>query len=187
MTSLHLLTVRTAAAIGRLSSLQKRAERLSGPGAPVLKPALKELSDALEELQVANEHLQQQADISAEMRISLTGLANRFNEFIDVVPVPCVWTDGEGTIVQANAAAATLLNVSSQHLVGRPLMFFVTERDKFKEAQAALNQQLTDVVDVPLVLRPRERRPRTVRLVGHRLQHDDRRCWFVQQTETETD
>jgi PAS domain S-box-containing protein len=181
MTSLHLLTVRTAAAIGRLSALQKRAERLTGPGGPVIKPALKELSDSLEELQVANEQLQQQVDLLAEARTSVDGLQNRYMEFVDAVPVACVWTDSEGQIVQANTAAASLLNVSSQHLQGRPLMFFIVDRDKFRDAQAALNGQLTSVVEMSLPLRPRERRSRQVRLIGRRLQHDDRRCWFIQQ------
>jgi len=181
MTSLHLLTVRTAAAIGRLSALQKRAERLTGPGGPVIKPALKELSDSLEELQVANEQLQQQVDLLAEARTSVDALQNRYVEFVDAVPVACVWTDSEGQIVQANTAAASLLNVSSQHLQGRPLMFFIVDRDKFRDAQAALNGQLTSVVEMSLPLRPRERRSRQVRLIGRRLQHDDRRCWFIQQ------
>jgi PAS domain-containing protein len=186
MTSLHLLTVRTAAAIGRLSNLQKRAERVTGPGGPIIRPALKELTEALEELQVANEHLQQQVDMLAEARVSVNEVTSRFDEFADVLPVACVWTDESGQILQANAAAAALLNVSSPHLEGRPLMFFVTDRDKFKDAQSALNQQLTTVVDVPLILRPRERRPRSVRLVGRRLQHDQRRCWFLQPVESES-
>ena len=186
MTSVHLLTVRTAAAIGRLSALQKRAERLTGPGGPVIKPALKELSDSLEELQVANEQLQQQVDLLAEARTTVDSVHNRFVEFIDAVPVACLWTDTEGQIVQANGAAASLLNVSSQHLNGRPLMFFIVERDKFRDAQAALNGQLTSVVELALSMRPRERRARQVRLTGRRLQHDDRRCWFIQQVEAES-
>jgi len=185
MTSLHLLTVRTAAAIGRLSALQKRAERLTGPGGPVIKPALKELSDSLEELQVANEQLQQQVDLLAEARVAVDALQNRFTEFVEAVPVPCVWTDAEGQILQANAAGASLLNVSSQHLQGRPLVFFVVERDKFRDGQAALNGQLTSIVELSLALRPRERRSRQVRLTGRRLQHDDRRCWFIQQVDSE--
>jgi PAS domain S-box-containing protein len=186
MTSLHLLTVRTAAAIGRLSALQKRAERLTGPAGPVIKPALKELSDSLEELQVANEQLQQQVDLLAEARVAVDVLQNRFTEFVDAVPVACVWTDSEGQILQANAAGASLLNVSSQHLQGRPLMFFIVERDKFRDAQAALNGQLTAVVEMSLALRPRERRSRQVRLTGRRMEHDDRRCWFIQQVDSET-
>ena len=186
MTSLHLLTVRTAAAIGRFSALQKRAERINGPAAPIIKPALKELSDSLEELQVANEQLQQQVDMLAEARVTVDVLQNRLTEFVDVIPVACVWTDAEGQILQANTAGASLLNVSSQHLQGRPLMFFIVERDKFRDAQAALNGQLTSVVEMSLALRPRERRSRQVRLTGRRLQHDDRRCWFIQQIEIET-
>jgi PAS domain-containing protein len=185
MTSLHLLTVRTAAAIGRLSALQKRAERLTGPVAPVIKPALKELSDSLEELQVANEQLQQQVDLLSEARMKVDSVHNRMIEFVDVLPVACLWTDNEGQIVEANGAAASLLNVSSQHLNGRPLMFFIVERDKFRDAQAALNGQLTSVVEMALSMRPRERRARQVRLTGRRLQYDDRRCWFIQQTEAE--
>ena len=179
MSTHHLLTVRTNAALGRLSSLQKRAEKVPIPAAPVVKSALKELSESLEELQVINEQLQHQVDESSEWKDRVRAEHARLREFVDVLPVPCVYTSEDGRIEEANSAAADLLNVSAQHLAGRPLVLFFSDRTRFGECLAALNQRLTTVVEFSGIMRPRERRARTVRLIGRRLERDDRRCWFL--------
>jgi two-component system, OmpR family, sensor histidine kinase VicK len=182
MTTLHMLTVRTNAALGRLASLQKRVDKTTTPAVPIVRTALKELTDSLEELQVASEQLQQQADESLASKQRLVQEQARLREFVESLPVACVWTTEDGQIEDANPAAADLLNVSAQHLAGRPLMLFTVERAKFSESLTALNEGLTNVVDLAAVLRPRERRPRQVRLVGRRLEHDARRCWFILET-----
>jgi two-component system sensor histidine kinase VicK len=181
MTTLHMLTARTTAALGRLASLQKRAEKAAAT-APVVRTALKELSETLEELQVANEHLYQQVDQGNSLKARIREEDARAREFVEALPVPCVWTTEEGTILEANPAAADLLNVSAQHLTGRPLVLFTVERARFSECLTSLNDGRTAVVELPAVLRPRERRPRPVRLIGRRLDHDSRRCWFILET-----
>ena len=182
MTTLHMLTVRTNAALGRLASLQKRVEKVPAPTAPVVRSALKELSDSLDELQAANDQLQQQVDESIALKQRVQEEQLRLREFINAVPVPCVWTSASGEIEDANSAAADLLNVSTQHLIGRPLMLFTTERVRFSDSLGALNDRLTSIVELALVVRPRERRARAVRLIGRRLEHDARRCWFIIET-----
>jgi PAS domain-containing protein len=181
MTTLHMLTVRTHAALTRLASLQKRAEKAAA-SSTVVRTALKELSEALEELQVANEQLQQQVDQSTVLKARIQDELARGREFVDAVPVPCVWTTTDGQIEEANPAAADLLNVSAQHLTGRPLMLFTVDRVRFQESLSALNEGLTTIVELPVVLRPRERRPRPVRFVGRRSAHDSRHCWFILET-----
>ena len=179
MTTLHMRTVRANAALGRLAMLQKRAETVPTPTAPVVRAALKELTDSLEELQVANEQLLQSTREAAALKARIDHEQARLREFVHTVPVPCVWTAENGDIEEANPAAAVLLNVSAQHLAGRPLMLFTSERVRFSEALSALNEGLTSVVEVAAVIRPRERKARPVRLVGRRLDHDPRRCWFI--------
>ncbi len=179
MTTLQMLTLRRNAALGKLATLQRRAERLTAPAASVMTSALHELNAALEEMQVATEQLQSQVEELAEARHDAERIRRLFSEYIDLVPVPCVWTREEGAIDQANTAAAELLNVSAQRLCGRPLMLFLTERERFGEGVAALDQGLARTVELLVVIRPRERRPRAVRLVGRRLESDNRRCWFL--------
>lgn len=179
MNTLQMLALRRNTALGRLATLEKRAERLAAPAATVMKSALSELSASLEEVQVATEQLQSQMDELGTIRHDLEGLRRRLREFTDVVPVACVWTNGAGEIEEANAAAAELLNVSAQRLAGRALMLFMTERSQFVESLAALNEGLTRVASVDSVIRPRERRPRSVQVVGRRLHNDPRFCWFI--------
>jgi PAS domain-containing protein len=174
-----MLTLRRAAALTKLGTLQKRAERVSGPSTPVVANALHELSDALEEVQVATEQLQTQVDDLAAVRQQLNELQAQFTEYIDIVPVPTVWTDVDGGIQLANAPAADLLNVSAARLVGRPLALFLTERGPFAEALAAMKAGLTTMIEIPAVVRPRERRPRELRMIGRRLRADGRTCWFL--------
>lgn len=179
MTTLHMLTIRRTAALSKLMTLQKRVERMPSPAASVLASALSELGDALEELAVATEQLQSYVEELAETRHSLVAVRSQWEEYADAVPVASIWTSVEGEIEQANDAAAGLLNVSAKRLVGRPLMLFFADRAKFTEALTALNQGLTTVIDTDIVVRPRERRHRTVRLTGRHLQNDVRRCWFL--------
>ena len=180
MNELHSLTVRTTAALGRLAELQRRAERVnSNAGGAVVRPALKELTFALEELQVANEQLEASVEDLAGVRQRADQIAAQWGEFVNVVPLPCVWTNSTGTILDGNQAAATLLNVARQRLSGKPLMLFIADRPPFFDALASLRTSPAPSLELGVVVRPRERRPRAIRLVGHRLVHDTRTCWFL--------
>jgi PAS domain S-box-containing protein len=174
-----MLTVRTNAALGRLASLQKRAARATEATAPVIRPALKELSDALEELRVANEQLQRQVDELLDSREQTQTAVERYRELVACFPAAALWTDQRGQIQQTNPAAASLFNVSALHLIGREMVLFLGERQKFLEALQALNEQLTAVVELPITVRPRERRARVMRLHGRRLAHDERMIWYL--------
>ena len=187
MTTLQMLTLRRTAALTRLNTLQRRAKRLSAPAAGVIGSALEEFAAALEEVEVATEQLQTQVEELAGARHQLSVVRERFSEFVDALPVPCVWTTAQGEIDGANSAAAELLNVSSSRLAGRPLVLFMTERPAFSEALSALNEGLTQVVELSVVVRPRERRPREIRMIGRRMQNDDRRCWFFTPLEAGSD
>lgn len=179
MNTLQLLTIRRNTALAKLSTLHRRAERLPGTASATVAAALAELAAALEHLQVATEQLEQQAGEIADARREFKAVCDRLDEFAAILPVPCVWTDRDGTITLANPAAADCLNVSASRLVGRPLLLFLADRTQFADALRTLTDDVSDSVSVRATLRPRERRPRPVQLFGRRLTHDDRRCWFV--------
>jgi PAS domain-containing protein len=181
MSAPHNLTLRTATAVGRLAELQRRAERaVDRPPSPVTKAALQELSTALEELQVANEQLQMQIDEIAAARAESTVAQAARDELANAVPIPVLWTNSSGVIQKGNDAASQLLNIGKHHLAGKPLMFFVTDRTILFAAIRSLCETATlPSVDVEITVRPRERRPRRMRLRGCRLEHDNRCEWFL--------
>lgn len=177
MNTIESLAVRTNAAMSRLSELQRRAEKLPGAQPPVVRPALKELTLALEELQVANEQLAEQMTSRAAARHDVESVHARHREFINSLPLACVWTDERGVVEETNDFTARLLNVSAARLPGKPLGLYVTSRAAFFDA---INELRTaEAVDVVVEVRPRERKPKKMRLVGQRLQHDARLCWFL--------
>jgi PAS domain-containing protein len=181
MDTIQILTLRTSTALGKLADLQRRADGATEKMAPVIKPALKELTGALEELQVANEHLQSQVDELASARWKVSTAEQRLEEFANAVPVPCVWTDAAGVIDDGNAAACALLNISRQRLPGKPLMLFITDRDALFAAMETLRRSgQSGTVELELTVRPRERRPRISRVIGHTTEHDPRWTWFIQ-------
>lgn len=180
MTTLQMLAVRTNAALGRLASLQRRAEKISSPAGVVVRPALKELSDALEELQVANDQLQMQLDELARAKTEAVAADRRLMELFQVLPCACLWTNMSGEITDANAAAAALLNVSRQHLAGRPFLLFLADRTAIQDALIGFSSGAIWTIDLEGQVRPRGRRGRTVSVLGHRLDGgDDQICWFL--------
>ena len=185
MAANHNLTFRTATAVGRLAELQRRAERSSEKPSAVARTALQELSTALEELQVANEALETQLNELNEMRHRNEIALSALDEFAQVLPVAAVWTDQAGVIEKGNESASQLLNIGRNHLQGKPLMLFITDRGTLFTALRTLCEGDTVVpaVDVEITLRPRERRPRKMKLSGRRLQHDTRCVWFLLETE----
>jgi PAS domain-containing protein len=180
MSALHNLTLRTATAVGRLAELQRRADRTPDKPSAVTRTALQELSTALEELQVANEQLQIQVDELSAMREASADAQQARDEFANAVPIPGVWTNGAGVIEKGNDAASQLLNIGKHHLAGKPLMLFVTDRAALFGAVRSLCETATlPSVDIEITVRPRERRPRKMRLRGCRLDHDERCVWFL--------
>ena len=178
MNTIESLNLRTTVARARLTELERQLEKNTTPG-PVIKSALKELAAAIEELQVANEQLSLHANELAISRHDAAALAAQHTEFTGILPLSCVWTNGEGIVEQANEATAALLNVAARRLAGKPLSLFFAERPSFFEALGVLQNGSSHVVDIAVQVRPRERRPRQMRATGHKLQHDRRLCWIL--------
>jgi len=180
MGTLHNLTLRTATAVGRLAELQRRAERIANKPSPITRSALLELSTALEELQVANEALQNQLDEMLVAREQSATAQRALDEFANVTPLAILWTDKAGIIEKGNESASELLNIGRHHLQGKPLMLFVTDRTVlFSALRTMYESPGVPSIDVEITVRPRERRPRKMKLSGRRMEYDPRCVWFL--------
>ncbi len=187
MGTLHSLTLRTATAVGRLAELQRRADRLADKSSPIVRSSLQELSTALEELQVANEALQNQVDELSAIHLKVSTAQRSLDDFTNAMPMAVVWTDRAGVIEKGNDTASQLLNIGRHHLQGKPLMLFVTDRSVLFSALRSMSE-LPSVpsVDVEITVRPRERRPRKMKLSGRRLDSDPRCVWFFHELSPES-
>ncbi len=105
--------------------------------------AITEISISLEELQVLAEELQQQNDELVATRHLVEAERQRYRDLFDFAPDAYFLTDTNGTIQEANYAAAQLLNVRQSYFIGKPLLVFVhpAERQKFRQILTQLQQQ----------------------------------------------
>ena len=90
-----------------------------------LEEAIAEVSATLEEMQVATEEW-------LAIRQELEQERKRYQELFEEAPDGYLVTDAQGTIVEANRAAATLLNVPKRFLFGKPLFVFIAKSDRYR-------------------------------------------------------
>jgi PAS domain S-box-containing protein len=112
------------AARRRLTALEEQVGDPAGAGTATLD-ALTELSTAVEELRVAAEELRQQNEELLAMRQALEAERQRYRDLFEFAPDGYLVTDADGTIQEANQAAALLLDVRQDFLMGKPLVVFV--------------------------------------------------------------
>ena len=127
----------------RLADLQRRADESPLQQQELLAAGYyEELQTALEKLQIAEEELRQQNEELVTARQTAEAERHRYQELFEFAPDGYLVTDTEGTLWEANRAAAGLLNVSQHFLVGKPLIIFVTqdERHIFHSQLRALQQ-----------------------------------------------
>lgn len=116
-----------AAARVRLDALRHR--RREQP-LPVLDQALDELLTAHEELRVTEEELRIQNEELAASQLVVAAERARYEELFQHAPDAYLVTDTDGVIVEANAAACALLDVSAGRLSGKPLGVFVPPEER---------------------------------------------------------
>ena len=101
----------------RLQVLKWQA-RIASVSQPELQTdALETLATALEELHVAQEELLQQNDELLVAQQAIEAERQRYQELFEFAPDAYLVTDAEGTIQEANHAAATLLGVRRDFLI----------------------------------------------------------------------
>lgn len=176
MNQVHILTIKTASAASRLVELKTKT---GGAEGRVTSVAIRELEGAIEELRVATEQLHDLSDKVAAARAETHAAERRYRELQEAVPLPCVFTDDGGVIVDGNSPAAELFHISLQHLRGKPLFLFIDDRTRFmsllKEGYPAV-----DPVRVELGVRPRERKGRRMLVTMRRLPEHGSLCWMFE-------
>jgi PAS domain-containing protein len=162
-----------------LAQLRTRAARLQRmPGA-----ADSPLGITLEELVVLATGILQDlagAEMEAERRLhAVRQERERADYLLDHIPVPCVAADHSGRIIQANRAAALLLNVSTRHLVDQQLLHFSQDRESFIQLLDRLRRD-TAGAEAEVTFRPRERQSVTtgVRVIPRAAGSSGEWLWF---------
>lgn len=147
----------------RAHELLKLPEPQSQPGEEfptqqqkLLIESLAELSHSLQELQFAAEELRQQNQKLAESRVTIEAERQRYHELFNFAPDGYLVTDPEAMIIEANQAAAHLLQLSPERLVDKSLVVFVAtqERRDFYYKLSQL-QQGESIHNWPVQLQPR--------------------------------
>ena len=140
----------------KMQAVQDRLVRLQvQTGLPVQDPALSnllaELAVSLEELEVTSEEL-------ASTRQSLESEHQRYQALFEFAPVGYLVTDGGGVIQQSNQAAASLLKVAQEFLVGKPLIVFLESqaRSGFYTLLTQLSQGRQPSQEIETVIQPRQ-------------------------------
>ncbi|MEH2264643.1 PAS domain-containing protein [Nostoc sp.] len=114
----------------RVALLQRRSEQQKAQeDIELITDVFKELYLALEEMQIANKDLHQQNEKLFSAQQSLIAQNQRYQELFEGVPDAYLVTDPKGVIQEANSAANTLLNISKNFLLGKPLANFVLEKE----------------------------------------------------------
>lgn len=137
-----------------LSQLETRAadDGLTARDQSRLVEGVRKMVDELERgFATLNEERRRLATVKAEAEAAL----QRAQAMLNYLPLPCVVIDGEGTILEANVAAATLVNVSVRHLVGKKFPAFLDgDRHLFMHGTGG-PRRTTEPLNVRI--RPRER------------------------------
>jgi PAS domain S-box-containing protein len=115
---------------GHVAALQARADGLPPQQLELLAEAFEELHTTLEELQAVGEELRQQNEQLEAARETVEAERRRYQELFEFAPDGYLVSDVEGTVREANRAAAMLLNLPQKFLVGKPLALFVAEEDQ---------------------------------------------------------
>jgi two-component system nitrate/nitrite sensor histidine kinase NarX len=122
----------------------------------LISELLEETRVSLEELRVADEELAEQNEELIKSRLMLESERQHYQDLFTLAPVGYVLSDKEGVIRESNEAAARLLNVRLDYLVGKPLAIFVPESDRTNFRHWLLTSNIADKVSVrKLQLRPR--------------------------------
>lgn len=114
----------------RSQLLQNRVSESPWQQENLLVQAFEELRTALEELRVAEEELRQQNEQLAIARQQVEVERLRYEELFEFAPDGYLVTDTNGKILEANRAAATVLNIPKNFLIGKVLTNFIPEEER---------------------------------------------------------
>lgn len=113
-------TYKQAALLYQRTTVASSEER-----AELLEQSLEELRNTLEELHVAEEEILAQNEELALARSQIEIERQRYLDLFEFAPDGYIVTDVTGKIREANCAAAKLLDMPQQSLVGKPLINYI--------------------------------------------------------------
>jgi PAS domain S-box-containing protein len=144
----------------RIETFQRRVYESPAPPPPLTMELLEELNTTLQELRIAEEELHQQAEELVSSQEAVAAEHQRYRELFHFAPDGYVVTDPQGIIVEANRAAAALLNIAQERLIRKPLAVFIAldDRQAFR-SQLAWLQSGGRVREWEVGVQPRNRPP----------------------------
>ncbi|MFB2838553.1 PAS domain S-box protein [Floridanema evergladense] len=171
------------AAIQKLEELWQKTEQLPSKSNPawqvfaeetsfqteklLLKESLHELGNTLQELQCTLEEMHLKNDQLAVNQMLLEGERQRYQDLFDFTPHAYLVTDVAAVITEANQAAAKLLGVRCDRLIGKPLIVFLSEveRRNFHNKLIKLQSNKT-TQEWELEIQPRNKQPLPAACIG---------------------
>ncbi|MEW5861321.1 MAG: GAF domain-containing protein [Cyanobacteriota bacterium] len=117
------------ATLQRRKELERRTEEFPTQDKPLLVESWEEHDQTLEELQVALEELRSQNEELIASRQAVEAQRQHYQDLFELAPDGYLVTNSDGVILEANQAAAHLLKISQEHLLGKPLVVFVAGKD----------------------------------------------------------
>lgn len=176
-------TQRTQGMYRRLTDLYENMN--TTPIIPELLPqALVELGSVSEIVGLATEELYQQNEELIKTRTLLEAERQRYQDLFEFAPDAYLVTDTLGMIREANHTTGTLLKVSQQYLIGKPIVNFVAlperpvfrsyltqicESPKVKELVVRIQKHDTELFDAAM----------TVGVVRNQEGKPIRLCWLI--------
>ena len=159
------------AALQRLQQLRAGHAGLAADA--LLKQTLRELDRAIEELQRMSEELSLREEELGRLEGALQVERSRRIELMETLAVPCLFTDAEGWIEEANTTALLMLGASlrggrhslAMHADAAAIQALIARTEKGEPAAETLT------------LRPHGRPPITVRVSVMRIRNVDPPVW----------
>jgi PAS domain S-box-containing protein len=111
----------------RVAGLQRHAGEALVSATELLPATFEELNVAFEELRTAQDELLHQQSELTSTRERVEAERRRYQELFDFAPDAYLMTTATGAIREANLAAAGLLGISQNALLGMPLALFVAD------------------------------------------------------------
>ncbi|MEH2324897.1 MAG: EAL domain-containing protein [Nostoc sp.] len=130
----------------RVRGICQRSATQSNSQQELIIAAFDELQIALEELLVASQELEVTRARAEKER-------QRYQELFDFAPDGYLVTNTVGKILEANYAAASMLSVHQQYLVGKPLILFIAQQDRQIFRSLINNSQ--QIEDCVIEIKPR--------------------------------
>ena len=141
----------------RLGTLERKAGQPHADNTRLLAECVRELKSTFDFLEAAGERLRGADEALKKSQSEVQYGQARFGALVSLLPDAFVATDLAGIIIEANAAASRLLNLSQRALAGRPLHRFLNgERVEFLNFIKEL-PEADGPMERDLRLRPRER------------------------------